>query len=184
MSAVEVIPVPAIAVRDVQPDDTALIAAIYAWHVQHGRASFEEVPPDAEEMAQRIAHLCEKGYPWLVAEWHGIVVGYCYAAPYRSRPAYRYTVEESIYVDASMTGRGIGRALLEELIARCEQGPWRQMIAIIGDGENNPGSQRLHRQLGFEVVGQLRSVGFKLGNWRDTLIMQRPLNQGDWALPN
>ena len=184
MSAVEVAPAAAIVVRDVQPDDTALIAAIYAWHVQHGRASFEEIPPVAEEMAQRISHLTEKGFPWLVAEWHGIVVGYCYASPYRSRPAYRSTVEESIYVDASMTGRGIGRELLSALIARCEQGPWRQMIAVIGDGDKNTGSQRLHKQLGFELAGQLRSVGFKLGNWRDTLIMQRPLNQGDWALPD
>lgn len=184
MSAVEVVPVPAIVVRDVQPDDTALIAAIYAWHVQHGRASFEEIPPNANEMALRITQLTEKGYPWLVAEWHGIVVGYCYAAPYRSRPAYRFTVEESIYVDASMTGRGVGRELLGALIARCEQGPWRQMIAVIGDGDKNTGSQRLHKQLGFEVAGQLRSVGFKLGQWRDTLIMQRPLNQGDWALPD
>lgn len=184
MSAVEEASLPAIAIRDVQPADTAFIAAIYAWHVQHGRASFEEIPPDADEMARRITHLTEKGYPWLVAEWQGIVVGYCYASPYRTRPAYRFTIEESIYIDASMTGRGIGGELLGALIARCEQGPWRQMIAVIGDGENNVGSQRLHKQLGFDAVGHLRSVGFKLGQWRDTLIMQRPLNQGDWTLPS
>lgn len=184
MSAVEAIPVPSLVIRDVQTGDSALIAAIYAWHVEHGRASFEETPPDAAEMTKRISRIIDNGFPWLVAEWHGIVVGYCYAGPYRTRPAYRYTLEESIYVDASMTGRGIGRELLEALIARCEQGPWRQLIAVIGDGERNTGSQRLHKQLGFEVVGNLRSVGFKLGNWRDTLIMQRPLNQGEWALPD
>lgn len=184
MSAVEIIPVPALVIRDALPEDSTFIAAIYAWHVEHGRASFEDVAPNAAEMAQRISQLTDNGFPWLVAKWHGIIVGYCYAAPYRTRTAYRFTVEESIYVDASMTGQGIGSELLSALIDRCEQGPWRQMIAVIGDGENNTGSQRLHKQLGFEVVGQLRSVGFKMGNWRDTLIMQRPLNQGDWALPD
>ncbi|MNN76928.1 Phosphinothricin N-acetyltransferase [compost metagenome] len=112
-----------------------------------------------------------------------MVVGYCYAALYRARPAYRYTLEESIYVDASATGRGFGSSLMDALTERCEQGPWRQMIAVVGDGHNNAGSIRLHKKHGFEVAGQLRSVGYKKGNWRDTLIMQRPLNDGDWTLP-
>jgi phosphinothricin acetyltransferase len=101
--------------------------------------------------------------------------------PYRPRHAYRYTLEESIYVDASTTGRGFGTALMDALIARCEQGPWRQMIAVVGDGNNNAGSLRLHKKHGFEIVGQLRSVGYKKGDWRDTMIMQRPLNDGDWT---
>lgn len=115
--------------------------------------------------------------------YRGILVGYCYADSYRPRQAYRYTLEESIYVDASMTGRGIGSGLLMALIARCEAGPWRQLLAVIGDGDNNPASLRLHKQLGFVKAGQLRSVGYKMGAWRDTIIMQRPLNDGDWTLP-
>ncbi|MNC46758.1 Phosphinothricin N-acetyltransferase [compost metagenome] len=118
-----------------------------------------------------------------MAIYQGIVVGYCYATPYRPRPAYRYTIEESIYVEASTPGRGFGSALLSALITRSEEGPWRQMIAIVGDGPNNTGSLRLHKKHGFEVAGQLRSVGFKKGDWRDTLIMQRPLNDGDWTPP-
>jgi len=151
--------------------------------VLNGRASFEEVPPTIDEMRSRMSKLAADGLPWLVALFHGVIVGYCYAGLYRPRPAYRYTLEESIYVDASMTGRGIGSALLGALITRCEEGPWRQLIAVIGDGHNNAGSLRVHKKHGFEVAGQLRSVGYKQGDWRDTLIMQRPLNDGDWTLP-
>lgn len=183
MSAVDIISGPAVVVRDACPDDVHAISSLYAWHVLNGRASFEEVPPTIEEMRSRMNKIANDGLPWLVALYHGIVVGYCYAGFYRPRPAYRYTLEESIYVDASMTGRGIGSALLSALIARCEEGPWRQMIAVIGDGNNNAGSLRVHKKHGFEVVGQLRSVGYKKGDWRDTLIMQRPLNDGDWTLP-
>jgi phosphinothricin acetyltransferase len=129
-------------------------------------------------MRQRMKSVAENGLPWLIALYRGIVVGYCYASPYRPRHAYRYTLEESIYVDASTTGRGFGTALMDALIARCEQGPWRQMIAVVGDGNNNAGSLRLHKKHGFEIVGQLRSVGYKKGDWRDTVIMQRPLNDG------
>lgn len=170
-------------VRDAQPDDVHAIATIYAWHVLNGRASFEDVPPTAEEMRQRMDNVASHGLPWLVALYRGVVVGYCYATLYRPRPAYRYTLEESIYVDASTTGRGIGSALMVALIERCEQGPWRQMIAVVGDGHNNAGSLRLHKKHGFEIAGQLRSVGYKKGDWRDTVIMQRPLNDGDWTLP-
>ncbi|HBI11140.1 GNAT family N-acetyltransferase [Franconibacter pulveris] len=183
MSVVEILPTTEIAIRDVTAEDVDAITAIYGWHVRHGRASFEELAPDAVQMAERIQQIQRQGLPWLVATLHGVVVGYCYATLYRSRPAYRYTVEESIYVENSMRGRGIGSELLAALIHRCEQGPWRQILAVIGDGENNHGSHRLHLQQGFEVVGHLKSVGFKHGDWRDTLIMQRPLNKGDWTLP-
>ncbi|MGY6028739.1 N-acetyltransferase family protein [Phytobacter sp. AG2a] len=183
MSAVDVLSENALIVRDACLDDVHAIASLYAWHVLHGRASFEEVPPTIDEMRQRMIKTANEGLPWMVALYHGIVVGYCYATTYRPRPAYRYTLEESIYVDASMTGRGIGSTLMSALIERCEQGPWRQMIAVIGDGNNNAGSLRLHKKHGFELAGQLRSVGYKKGDWRDTLIMQRPLNDGDWTLP-
>lgn len=183
MSAVDILSASEVEVRDAQPDDVHAIAAIYAWHVLNGRASFEEVPPTIDEMRQRMSKIAADGLPWLVALYRGVVVGYCYAGLYRVRPAYRYTLEESIYVDASATGRGFGSSLMDALIARCEQGPWRQMIAVVGDGHNNAGSLRLHKKHGFEVAGQLRSVGYKKGNWRDTLIMQRPLNDGDWTLP-
>lgn len=170
-------------IRDAQADDVQAIAALYAWHVLNGRASFEEVPPSIDEMHERMRSIQEQGLPWLVALYRGEVVGYCYASPYRPRPAYRYTLEESIYVDTTMTAHGIGSRLLTALITICEQGPWRQLLAVIGDGNNNTGSLRLHKKHGFEVVGQLRSVGYKMGDWRDTVIMQRPLNDGDWTLP-
>ncbi|AMG91108.1 MULTISPECIES: GNAT family N-acetyltransferase [Citrobacter] len=172
-----------IAVRDALPDDVEAISSLYAWHVLNGRASFEETPPTIDEMRRRMRTVAQYGLPWLVALYRGVVVGYCYATQYRPRPAYRFTLEESIYVDASMTGRGIGSLLMQTLITRCEEGPWRQMVAVIGDGHSNPGSLRLHKKHGFEIAGQLRSVGYKKGDWRDTLIMQRPLNEGDWTLP-
>jgi L-amino acid N-acyltransferase YncA len=183
MSVLETMPSARIQVRDATNDDIPSITAIYEWHVLHGRGSFEESPPTFGQMEERLQAIRKQELPWLVAMYSGIVVGYCYATAYRPRPAYRFTIEDSVYIDASMTGQGIGRELLSHLIERCENGPWRQMVAIIGDGENNTGSCRLHSQLGFEVVGQLRSVGFKLGGWRDTLIMQRPLNAGDRTLP-
>lgn len=183
MSVLETWPLARLQVRDATPDDIPAITAIYEWHVLHGRGSFEETPPTQVQMSERLQAVRSQELPWLVALQSGIVVGYCYATAYRPRPAYRFTLEDSVYIDASMTGRGIGRELLTQLIALCEQGPWRQMVAIIGDGENNTGSCRLHKQLGFEVAGQLRSVGYKLGAWRDTLIMQRPLNDGDRTLP-
>ena len=183
MSAIETFSETDVQVRDAEAEDAHAIAAIYAWHVLHGRASFEEVPPTVDEMRQRINTVTSQGVPWLVALYRGIVVGFCYATHYRARTGYRYTIEESIYVEASTPGRGFGSALLSALIARSEEGPWRQMIAIVGDGPNNAGSLRLHKKHGFEVAGQLRSVGYKKGDWRDTLILQRPLNEGDWTLP-
>jgi L-amino acid N-acyltransferase YncA len=122
------------------------------------------------------------GLPYLVAELNGHVVGYSYATLYRARPAYRYTVEDSVYVEDGLHGRGIGTALLAELIARCEQGPWRQMLAVIGDSAN-AGSIALHRRMGFTMCGTLGSVGFKLGRWVDSVFMQRALGPGDSLQP-
>ncbi|HID4048006.1 TPA: N-acetyltransferase family protein [Pluralibacter gergoviae] len=183
MTAAEVLPAGDVQIRAALPDDVHAITSIYAWHVLNGRASFEEVPPTIEEMRARMQKVADHGLPWLVALYRGVVVGYCYATPYRPRPAYRFTIEESIYVDTGMTGHGIGSALMSALLALCEQGPWRQMVAVVGDGNNNAGSLKLHLKHGFEVVGTLRSVGYKLGDWRDTVIVQRPLDDGDWTLP-
>jgi L-amino acid N-acyltransferase YncA len=172
-----------VVVRDARDADLVAVQAIYAHHVLHGLATFEEVPPTVAELRARHASVVGQGLPYLVAEQTGAVVGYCYAASYRPRPAYRYAVENSVYVADGLAGRGIGVALLGELIARCEAGPWRQMIAIIGDSDN-AGSIALHRRLGFAHVGTLRSVGFKLGRWVDSVVMQRALGPGDAASPD
>ena len=169
-------------VRDVADDDLPEIQAIYTPHVLSGLATFEEVPPAVDEMRARRAAIAAAGLPYLVAVVDGRVVGYCYAGPYRPRPAYRHTVEDSIYLAPGFEGRGIGGQLLTTLIARCEAGGWRQMLAIIGDSGNAP-SVALHRRLGFRHVGTLQSVGFKLGRWVDTVIMQRPLGAGDTSRP-
>ena len=164
-------------VRDSTEADLAAIHAIYAHHVRHGVASFEETPPDAAELRARREAVLHHGLPYLVAECDGRVAGYAYATPYRTRSAYRFTIEDSIYIDDAQRGRGIGRALLAALIARCETGPWRQMIAVIADGGTG-GSTSLHRAFGFEPAGQLKAVGFKHGRWIDTALMQRPLGDG------
>lgn len=158
--------------------DLAAIRAIYAHHVLHGFGSFEELPPDLDEMAARRLAILERGMPHLVAEVDGRVLGYAYAGPYRPRPAYRYTVENSVYVAQEAVGRGVGRALLATLVEVCEVGPWRQMVAVIGDRENTA-SIALHAALGFHEAGHLKAVGFKLGRWVDVVIMQRPLGAGD-----
>ena len=168
--------------RDALDTDMSAVTHIYARHVLHGLASFEEVPPPLDEMRSRRAGVLKLGLPYLVAELEGRIVGYSYATFYRARPAYRYTVEDSVYVDEGLHGRGIGTALLGELIARCERGPWRQMLAVIGDS-GNTGSIALHRRLGFEPVGTLTSVGFKLGRWVDSVFMQRALGAGDSLNP-
>ena len=169
-------------VRDALPADVPAIAAIYAQHVLHGLASFEESPPDVDELRARRAAVLGSGLPWLVAEADGAVVGYGYAAPYRTRAAYRHTLEDSVYVAAGLERRGTGTRLLRELIRRCEAGPWRQMVAVIGDSAN-AGSIALHRRLGFRDAGTLVSVGFKFGRWVDTVLMQRSLGDGDSTLP-
>jgi L-amino acid N-acyltransferase YncA len=169
-------------IRDAVEADMAAIQAIYAHHVLHGLATFEEVPPSVEDLDARRLAILAGGLPYLVAEDAGQVVGYCYAGIYRPRAAYRYTIEDSIYVANDQTGRGVGLALLGELIRRCEAGPWRQMLAVIGDS-GNAGSIALHRRCGFEMAGTLRSVGFKLGRWVDSVIMQRALGEGDRNAP-
>jgi phosphinothricin acetyltransferase len=173
---------PTIVVRDAVEQDMESVQAIYAVHVLQGLASFEETPPSTDEMRSRRASVLGLGLPYLVAAVDGRVVGYSYATGYRARPAYRHTLEDSVYVAEGLQRRGIGRMLLEALIARCERGPWRQMLAIIGDSGNS-GSIELHRRLGFQPVGTLRSVGFKLGRWVDTVLMQRELGAGDSTRP-
>ena len=169
-------------VRDALEADMAAVRDIYAHYVLHSLATFEETPPTLDDMLARRRASVDLGLPYLVAEVGGVVAGFAYAGLYRSRPAYRYTIEDSVYVADGQTGRGIGSALLGELIARCERGPWRQMIAIVGDSANSA-SIALHRRFGFELVGTLRSVGLKFGRWVDTPILQRGLGSRDEQLP-
>jgi len=171
-----------LSIRDAAADDVQAIQRIYAFHVLHGLASFEEVPPTTTEMAARREAVVASGLPYLVATRDDRVVGYAYASSYRPRPAYRFTIEDSVYVEEGLAGKGIGAALLDELLRRCETGHWRQMLAVIGDSENH-GSIGLHRSRGFEMVGTLRNVGFKLGRWVDTVLMQRQLGAGAQRLP-
>ena len=170
-------------IRDALDHDVPAIQRIYAHHVLTGTASFEETAPTEPQMAARRADVLRLALPYLVAEIDDAVVGHAYAAPYRPRPAYRYTLEDSVYVADGQHGRGVGRALLTELIARCERGPWRQMIAVIGDS-GNAGSIALHERLGFRHVGTLQNVGFKLGRWLDSVVMQRALGAGAAAPPD
>ena len=173
---------PPLLVRDAQEADMAAIQAIYSHHVLTGLASFEETPPSVAELLARRQAVLGHGLPYLAAELNGRVVGYSYASSYRPRPAYRHTIEDSVYVAEGQAGRGIGGALLSGLIGRCEAGPWRQMLAVIGDS-GNASSIGLHRRFGFEPVGTLRSAGFKFGRWVDTVLMQRSLGPGDRTLP-
>lgn len=157
--------------------DIAAIAAIYSHAVVHGTASFELEPPSQAEMARRREAILDGGYPYLVAERGGEILGYAYAGAYRTRPAYRSTVEDSIYVAPDAQGQGVGRALLVALIDRCEALDFRLMVAVIGD-EASHGSIALHRSLGFEPVGILKGIGYKHGRWLSTVLMQRPLGRG------
>jgi L-amino acid N-acyltransferase YncA len=171
-----------IALRDATDTDLPAIQAIYAHHVLHGLGSFEEVPPSLEEMTRRYRDLRDKGMPYLVGCRGETILGYAYAGPYRPRIAYRYSVEDSIYVAPDAAGQGVGKLLLAELIARCTAMGCRQMIAVIGDSAN-AGSIGVHKALGFVEVGNLKSVGFKFGRWVDSLFMQRALGPGDRKLP-
>lgn len=171
-----------VTVRDAGEADMAAIQAIYAHHVLHGLATFEETPPPVEEMLSRRAAVLAAGLPYLAAELDGRVAGYAYATAYRPRPAYRFSIEDSVYVAEGLAGKGIGSALLGALITRCERGPWRQMLAVIGNS-GNEGSIALHRRMGFAHAGTFTSVGFKLGRWVDTVLMQRPLGAGNATLP-
>jgi L-amino acid N-acyltransferase YncA len=166
-----------VSLRPSQDRDVAAITAIYRYHVLHGIASFEEEPPDADEMARRRGEILTRGLPYLVAERSARILGYCYASLYRTRAAYRFTVEDSIYIDAAEVGRGIGRALLSALIERCTVQGYRQMVAVIGGSDQWP-SIGLHAALGFARIGTLPAVGFKFGGWVDTVLMQRALGAG------
>lgn len=169
-------------VRPSAEADLAAIRRIYAHHVLHGLGSFEEEPPDLAEMTGRRAGIVARGLPYLVAEADGAVLGYAYAAPYRARIAYRFTVEDSVYVAPEATGRGLGRLLLAALVGDCEAWGARQMVAVVGDS-GNLGSIRLHARAGFREAGTLRAVGLKFGRWVDTVLMQRPLGPGEATLP-
>lgn len=169
-------------VRPATDGDMEAIAAIYGHHVLHGTASFETEPPGTEEMARRRAALLAQGYPYLVAERDGVVIGYAYASAYRPRAAYRDTVENSVYLRPDAAGRGVGSLLLAALVEACEARGYRQMIAVVGDSAN-AASVRLHERHGFRLVGTLRSVGHKHGRWLDTVLLQRTLGAGDAAPP-
>lgn len=169
-------------VRPAAPQDIPAIQSIYAHHVLHGLASFEEAPPPLEEMQRRFEDVTGRGLPYLVAEEAGEVLGYGYCAPYRSRSAYRYALEDSVYVKEGRQGKGIGKALLAELIRVCEGLNYRQVIAVIGDSANLP-SVALHASLGFVRAGNLRSTGYKFGRWVDSVLMQLPLGPGDGTKP-
>jgi len=169
-------------VRPAAPQDLPAIQAIYAHHVLHGLASFEEAPPSVEEMQRRYADVTGQGFPYLVAEERGEILGYGYCSLFRTRSAYRYTIEDSIYVKEGRQGKGVGKAILTELIARCETLNYRQIVAVIGDSAN-AGSIKLHESLGFVRAGLLRSSGFKFGRWVDSVYMQRALGPGDGTKP-
>jgi len=176
------VPETAITIRESRDADIPAIARIYAHHVLHGLASFEEVPPSVGEIGTRRVAILERGLPYLIAERAGQVIGYCYAGPYRPRSGYRFTLEDSIYIDAAETGRGLGRLLLQPLIERCGELGYRQMIAVIG-GRETIASIRLHQALGFSHMGVLPGIGFKFGRWVDTVLMQRALGDGSSTLP-
>jgi len=162
--------------------DVPAITAIYAHAVLYGTASFEIEPPDEGEMANRFRALAGAGFPYLAAELDGAVRGYAYAGPYRTRVAYRNTLEDSIYVAPEFHGRGIGRALVDRLLAEATALGFRQMIAVIGDSAQIA-SIALHRAAGFRMVGTFEAVGFKFGRWLDTVLMQRPLGPGAGIAP-
>ena len=169
-------------VRPAAPQDLPAIQSIYAYHVLHGLASFEEEAPALEEMRRRYEDVTRQGLPYLVAEEAGEVLGYGYCTLYRTRSAYRYTLEDSIYVKQGGQGKGVGKAVLGELIARCEALNYRQMIAVIGDSAN-AASIAVHASLGFVRAGNLRSAGYKFDRWVDSVLMQRPLGEGDGSKP-
>ena len=165
------------AIRPAKPSDIPAITRIYADAVEHGTASFELTPPDEAEMAQRMRHLLDNKFPYIVAETDGALAGYAYASLYRTRPAYRFTVEDSVYVAPAMQRRGIGIALLKKLIEACTARGYRQMIAVIGDS-SQAASIGLHKACGFEPAGNLKNVGYKFGRWLHTPLMQRALGPG------
>jgi L-amino acid N-acyltransferase YncA len=171
-----------IRLRNATPGDIPAITSIYAHAVRHGTASFELEPPDEAEMARRQDALLNGGFPYLVAENDDGLAGYAYAALYRTRPAYRFSVEDSVYVAPHAHRRGVGRLLLERLVAESEQRGFRQMIAVIGDSRQTA-SIALHHALGFRMIGTIENVGFKFDRWLDTVLMQRALGPGAASKP-
>ncbi|MCJ2068925.1 GNAT family N-acetyltransferase [Methylobacterium sp. J-030] len=169
-------------VRDAQAVDMGDVLRMYTPYVLKGLATFEEVQPTPDEMLARRVAVLSAGLPYLIATRGDAIVGYTYATAYRPRPAYRHTIENSVYVAYNLRGQGVGSALLGALIAECEKGSARQMVAVIGDSAN-AGSIALHHRFGFEMVGTLREVGFKLGRWVDTVLMQRALHPGHGSRP-
>lgn len=172
----------AILIRPSSDGDVEALHAIYAHNVLTGTATFELEPPDVAEMARRRAAVLADGLPYLVAEIDGAVVGYAYASPFRPRPGYRFTVEDSVYVAPGQQGRGLGRALLGALVEACERLGKRRMLAVIGDS-NNAASIGMHRACGFEHAGVLPGTGRKFGRWLDVVLMQRTLGDGAETAP-
>jgi len=175
-------PPPGLVIRAAVEADLAAITAIYDYHVRCGTASFEYDPPGLEEMTRRWRETVRCGFPYIVAEVNGEVLGYAYGGQYRPRIAYKRTVEDSVYIHHQHLGRGLGRALLAELIVQCERAGCRQMIAAIGDS-SNVASIRLHEEFGFRMVGTLESVGLKFGRWLDSVLMQKELGEGAPTVP-
>lgn len=169
-------------IRDATENDFAAIQVIYGHHVTDGFGSFEETPPDTTELMRRWREVQDAGLPYLVCEIDGVIAGFAYAAPYRSRRAYRFSVENSVYVAPGRQRQGVGRCLLALLIDRCEALGCRQMVAVIGD-RGNDGSVGLHAAQGFTEAGCLRAIGFKHGRWVDVVLMQRSLGEGDGSVP-
>ncbi len=169
-------------IRPSTPADLPAITAIYGWNVLNGTGTFELEAPDEPEMARRRDDVLSKGLPWLVAERGGMVLGYAYANHFRPRRAYRFCLEDSVYLAADAKGQGLGRLLLAELLARCEAAGARQMLAVIGDSANL-GSIGVHRTLGFEPIGVMKAAGWKFERWLDVVLMQKSLGQGAETTP-
>ena len=171
-----------IVIRPSKAGDIAAIAEIYGYHVLNGLASFELMAPSVDEMAKRRAYVVGRNFPYLAAEADGRVVGYAYASLYRARPAYRHTLEDSVYVHKEYAGQRVGSLLLAALVEACEKAGCRQLVAIIGDSQNEA-SIKLHAARGFKHCGTLEAVGFKFGQWVDSVIMQRAIGAGAGTLP-
>ncbi len=174
---------PPIVIRPATAADLPAITAIYCEAVSHGTASFEIDPPDEAEMGRRMQALADGGFPYLVAEHDGAVIGFGYAGPYRARVAYRHTVEDAVYLADDARGQGVGGALLGHLIEEAAGRGFRQMVAVVGDSDN-AASIRLHKAAGFDITGTLKDVGYKHGRWLDTVIMQRALGHGNRSAPS
>ncbi len=173
---------PPVTIRPATPADIPAITRIYEHAVRHGTASFGLEAPDEAEMLRRMRALVDDGFPYIVAEVDGLLAGYAYAGPYRPRRAYRFSVEDSIYIDPGAQRRGVGRALLAHLIEACERRGFRQMVAVIGDSAQTP-SIELHRAAGFRMVGAVENVGYKFDRWLDSVVMQRALGPGATTQP-